>query len=107
MNRDRMEREIASVVGGRAMARSRSPDPARWSGSKVQVLLFDASKWTEQKARSWAVRHGFDVHKVHRTEHYIRIRQFDPTPGAPKRIIDFGKSSRGIRAIVEAYMQST
>jgi len=114
--RSQIEREIASVVDDlpwtSAQARSRGSSAGRsgrratgsWRGSRVQVLLFDAGKWTERQAVSWARRHGFSVKKIHRTEHYIRIRQFDPTPGAPKRTIRFGRDpdELGIRAIVEA-----
>lgn len=69
-----------------------------WKGSDVQSLLFDTLEWTERRAKQWALRHGYIADKVHTTEDYIRIRQFNPTKGAPKRTIDFGK---GIRAIVE------
>lgn len=108
-----MEHEIARLVRSlpRSPRRGAAPEDGRrqrhrWSGSRVQVLLFDTSKWTQRDARSWARRHGFEAKKVHRTEHYIRLRQFDPTPGAPKRTISFGRGGAddtGIRAVVEAY----
>lgn len=106
MSPSRIEREIARVVQivpprprlGNEPSRGR-----RWHGSRVQVLLFDTERWTQRQATAWARRHDFRASKVHRTEHYIRIRQFDPTPGAPKRTIQFGGDDLGIRAVVEAF----
>lgn len=68
----------------------------------MQALLFDASRWSEAQAVAWARRHGFVASKIHRTEHYLRLRQVAPTPGSPKRTIAFGDPRVGIRAIVEA-----
>lgn len=67
----------------------------------MQTLLFDASRWTEDRAKSWARRHGFRSGDVHVTERYVRLRQVDPTRGRPKRQIELGRG-RGIYAIVEA-----
>lgn len=106
----RIEQEIKDVVQGVPPDRRRrrrsnpgSDHERTWRGSRVQVLLFNADQWTQRQAIAWARRHDFQASKVHRTEHYIRIRQFDPTPGAPKRTIQFGGDEVGIRAVVEAF----
>ncbi len=103
--RGQIEREIRAVREG-SLAGGRPPfagGDRPWRGSRVQVLLFDTIRWTERQAKSWARQHGFGTRKVHRTEHYVRIRQFDPTPGRPKRTIAFGRDpDLGIRAVVEA-----
>lgn len=63
----------------------------------VQSLLFDRGTWTASKAKAWAKSHGYKYGKVHVTDQYIRIRQFDPKGSKVKRTIPFG---RGIRAVV-------
>ncbi len=64
----------------------------------VQSLLFDRSAgWTASKAKEWARSHGYRHGKVHTTDQYIRIRQFDPKGLRVKRTITFG---HGIRAVV-------
>ena len=65
---------------------------------RTQSLLFDRSAgWTEQKAKAWAKSHGYKADKVHVTDKYIRIRQFDPKGLKVKRTVPYGK---GIRAVV-------
>lgn len=89
----------------RALAASASGGPARrrvaWHGSRVQALLFDVGRWDRRRAIDWSLRHGFAAKKIHRTDRYLRLRQFAPTPGLPKRTISFGRDT-GIRAVVEA-----
>ena len=64
----------------------------------VQSLLFDRSAgWTAGKAKAWAKSHGYRHGKVHTTDRYVRIRQFDPKGLKTKRTITFG---HGIRAVV-------
>lgn len=64
----------------------------------VQSLLFDRSAgWTAGKAKEWAKSHGYRHGKVHVTDQYVRIRQFDPRGLKVKRTITFG---HGIRAVV-------
>jgi hypothetical protein len=64
----------------------------------VQSLLFDRDAgWTASKAKEWAKSHGYRHGKVHTTDRYIRIRQFDPKGLRVKRTITFG---HGIRAVV-------
>jgi hypothetical protein len=64
----------------------------------VQSLLFDRDAgWTPSTAKAWAKSHGYKYGKVHSTDQYVRIRQFDPKGFKVKRTIPFG---RGIRAVV-------
>jgi hypothetical protein len=64
----------------------------------VQSLLFDRSAgWTVSKATAWAKSHGYRYGKVHVTDQYVRLRQFDPKGLKVKRTIPFG---RGIRAVI-------
>ena len=64
----------------------------------VQSLLFSRSDgWTEAKAKQWAKSHGYKHGKVHVTDQYVRIRQFDPKGLTVKRTITLGS---GIRAVV-------
>ncbi len=113
-SRATIEHDVLSLARG--LAPGLAPDHRRgksgrdagaglpWRGSRVQTLLFDADKWTERRAVAWARRHGFVALKVHRTAHYVRVRQFTPTPGLPKRTIRFGldPDAVGISAVVEA-----
>jgi hypothetical protein len=71
---------------------------ARRPSMDVQSLLFDRSAgWTAAKAKAWAKGHGYRHGKVHTTDQYIRIRQFDPKGLRVKRTVTFG---HGIRAVV-------
>src|SRR5271167_1406520 len=64
----------------------------------IQSLLFDRDAgWTTDKAKQWAKSHGYKHGKVHVTDQYVRIRQFDPKGLKVKRTITLG---RGIRAVV-------
>jgi hypothetical protein len=64
----------------------------------VQALLFDRSAgWTPSKAKEWAKSHGYKYGKVHVTDQFVRLRQFDPKGFKVKRTIPFG---RGIKAVV-------
>lgn len=86
--------ESRSPRGGRS-ARTASP---RRQATSVQSLLFSRDAgWTPSKARDWAKANGYSYGKVHVTDQYVRIRQFD-APGAKiHRTVPFG---RGIRAVV-------
>lgn len=106
-----LERQIAAVVGrrpqsrrGAALARRRGSSH-HWGPSRVQSLLFDVDRWSSREAVQWARSHGFRADKVHVTDHYVRLRQFVPTPGWPKRVKRFGQEGRrgalGISAVVE------
>jgi len=97
-----IEREIAEVVGGnpghpRRPRRSRHVALKPWAGSEVQSLLFD-KQWTHSEAKRWARDHGYRSGKVHVTDDYIRLRQFEPVSGREKRTIPFGQ---GIKAVIE------
>lgn len=64
----------------------------------VQSLLFGCDAgWTVERAKAWAKAHGYRFVKIHVTDQYIRIRQFDPKGTSVKRTITLG---RGIRAVV-------
>jgi hypothetical protein len=101
-----LDHEIAEALGG---SRRRAHSTRKgwhehghvalkpWAGSKVQSLLFD-KQWTVHEARQWARDHGYRNGKVHETDNYIRLRQFEPVSGTEKRTITFGQ---GIKAIVE------
>jgi hypothetical protein len=94
---DRQSRLAAYGPSGRP-----PPRRERWrGGSRIQTILFDRSTWTPADARQWATQHGFAADDVHVTTHYIRLRQFEPTRGKPKRSIELG-SGRGIHAVIEA-----
>ena len=74
-----------------AARRSRPP-------MSIQALLFDRDAgWTASKAKEWAKSHGYKYGKVHVTDQYVRIRQFDPKGLKVKRTKTLG---RGIRAVV-------
>ena len=88
-----LEREIAQALSKR---RGRHVALKPWSGSEVQSLLFD-KQWTVAEAKDWAALHGYRHGKVHVTDNYIRLRQFEPGSGE-KRTITFGQ---GIKAIIE------
>lgn len=98
-----LNREIAEALGRRHSRRTHSERHGRrvelkpWPGSEVQSLLFD-KQWTVAEAKDWARAHGYKASKVHETDNYIRLRQFDPIPGTEKRTITFGQ---GIKAIIE------
>ena len=51
--------------------------------SKVQSLLFDKDKFTEEQATAWSQKHGFKSSKTDVTENKIRLRQFDPSECDP------------------------
>lgn len=68
-----------------------------WEGSEIQSLLFD-KQWTVPEAKQWAHEHGYKSGKVHVTDNYIRLRQFEPAVGTEKRTITLGQ---GIKAIIE------
>src|SRR5262249_26886700 len=69
-----------------------------WRGTEVQSLLFTRPQWTPASAKTWAHEHGYKSGKVHATERYIRLRQFEPIAGTQKRTIVFGD---GIKAVIE------
>jgi len=73
----------------------------RWSGTRVQSLLFDRSKWNVSRAMAWATEHGFVARKKDETARYIRLRQRAPTRGKPKRTVHFGEDT-GVLAVIEA-----
>src|SRR5271166_2387612 len=95
-------RRVASrgpFAPARPVVRGVVQPPAREKPSMdVQSLLFDRSAgWTQAKAKAWAKSHGYRHGKVHVTDQYVRIRQFDPKGLKVKRTITFG---HGIRAVV-------
>ena len=97
-------RRVASrgpFAPARPVVRGVVQPPARESSKPsmdVQSLLFDRSAgWTAAKAKAWAKSHGYRHGKVHVTDQYVRIRQFDPKGLKVKRTITFG---HGIRAVV-------
>lgn len=73
-------------------------NPGRWRGTEVQALLFARPQWTPSAAKEWAASHDFKSGKVHVTDNYVRLRQFDPVRGTQKRTITFGD---GIKAVIE------
>ena len=105
-----LDREIAEALSrGPAHAKKLGPrwtdrshrerrNPGRWRGTEVQALLFERPRWTPHAAKAWARDHDFKSVKVHVTDNYVRLRQFDPVPGTQKRTITFGD---GIKAVVE------
>ena len=105
-----LDREIADVLAGRtarAWSVGRVDDIShaekrrgrgQWRGTEVQALLFLRPRWKPSEAKKWAKDHDFNHGKVHVTDNYVRLRQFDPTPGAQKRTITFGD---GIKAVIE------
>jgi hypothetical protein len=97
-----LDREIAEALGGtrrraHSTRRGRHVALKPWPGSEVQSLLFD-KQWTVPEAKDWARAHGYRSAKVHETDNYIRLRQFEPVAGKEKRTINFGQ---GIKAIIE------
>lgn len=96
-----LDREIAEHLGGnpgrRHARRGRHVALKPWPGSEVQSLLFD-KQWTVPEAKDWARDHGYRSGKVHVTDDYIRLRQFEPVSGTEKRTITFGQ---GIKAVIE------
>ena len=104
-----LDREIADALSRRNDRSSRGTshatpprpgrrNPGRWLGTEVQALLFSRPEWDADEAKDWAREHGYRAAKVHVTDNYVRLRQFDPTRGRQKRTITFGK---GIKAVVE------
>lgn len=89
-----------AVLGHRYQDRlhRRRRNPGRWRGTEVQALLFERPRWTPRAATEWASSHDFRSGKVHVTDHYVRLRQFDPVRGTQKRTITFGD---GIKAVIE------
>jgi hypothetical protein len=73
-------------------------NPGRWRGTEVQALLFARPQWSPSDAKAWAHGHDFKSGKVHVTDDYVRLRQFDPVSGTQKRTITFGD---GIKAVIE------
>jgi hypothetical protein len=90
-----LEREIAAALA-RRKHHGTHVALKPWAGSEVQSLLFD-KQWTVAEAKDWAASHGYRHGKVHVTDNYIRLRQFEPGSGE-KRTITFGQ---GIKAIIE------
>lgn len=76
---------------------SETPNP----GWKAQSLLFDRRDWDVERAKDWARNHGYRYGQVDVTERKIRLRQREPIPGAPCRIISFGKGIQAILCPVE------
>ena len=100
-----LDREIADAlwqrgrncaIGHRLPVRHHARRP--WKGTEVQALLFERPRWTPTEAKAWAKDHDFNSGKVHVTDNYVRLRQFDPTRGRQKRTITFGD---GIKAVIE------
>lgn len=46
--------------------------------SQVQTVIFDAEKWTPEKAREWLDEHNLRHDKIDETENTLRFRQFHP-----------------------------
>lgn len=95
-----LNREIAQMTGGNPGHRShhgRHVAQGQWHGSEIQSLLFD-KQWTVPEAKDWARDHGYKAVKVHVTDDYIRLRQFEPRANAEKRTITLGQ---GIKAVIE------
>jgi hypothetical protein len=98
-----LDREIAAVLygGGKRLQRRAGKHVAHhsqhWKGGEIQSLLFD-KQWTPAEAKRWATEHGYKAAKVHVTDNYIRLRQFEPIEGTEKRTIELGQ---GIKAILE------
>lgn len=68
--------------------------------SWIQSVLFAREKgWTVSKAKEWLKKHHFKSSDVHKTDRYIRFRQFNPTDRR-KRVLTFS-SEKGIKAIAE------
>jgi hypothetical protein len=97
-----LQREINAVLSTRSHATRRrgrhvAHHGQHWEGSEIQSLLFD-KQWTVPEAKQWAHEHGYRSGKVHETDNYIRLRQFEPVAGTEKRTITLGQ---GIKAIIE------
>jgi predicted nucleic acid-binding Zn-ribbon protein len=52
--------------------------PEDGSGSEIQSVVFDSSKWDVEKAKEWLKKHNLKVSKVDETENTLRFRQKDP-----------------------------
>lgn len=73
---------------------------ARFSKStEVQTVLFDKTKWTVAKAKSWLTRKKYRVPEADTTKEYHRFRQRPPFQfkKGTFRTIEFG---RGIKAVI-------
>ena len=106
-----LDREIAAALSRRSTQHSTTlghryrdrphrgrRNPGRWRGTEVQALLFARPQWTPGAAKEWAAAHDYKSGKVHVTDNYVRLRQFDPVRGTQKRTITFGD---GIKAVIE------
>lgn len=67
---------------------------------KVQSLLFPVDEYTEADVHAWCHEHDYNHGKVHTTDNFHRVRQFDPDAckGEP-RTIQF-KGAKGVKAVV-------
>lgn len=73
-------------------------NPARWSHSNVQSLLFSKDRYTVPQAKRWAQDHGFKYGSIDEGHgDFIHLRQFAPEHGRPCATVDFG---HGIEARV-------
>ncbi len=54
-------------------------DGGKTKGSRVQAVLFKASKYQTQQARKWLDKYGLKPTKsVHKTKNYLRYRMAEP-----------------------------
>ena len=66
--------------------------------SNIQSVLFDRKYFTHYTAVQWLSRHGYKHYKIDKTPHYLRYRQFNPSPYKRYRIISF---SPIIKAVIQ------
>lgn len=65
---------------------------------KIQSVLFDKRYFTFPKAKEYLITHGFNLIKVHETEHFYRFRQFNPIKG--KHYVNRKSNERGVNYII-------
>jgi hypothetical protein len=95
--REEVEGQVRVIAGDEVVPRGNPCCNPRWAASSVQSLLFDTDAYSPSQAKAWAEKHGFHYGKVHTTEGYHHLRQFEPT-GKPCRTVPFGHA--GVKAVV-------
>lgn len=90
------QRELEKTSAIREKLGAVEMNPAhKWPASSVQSLLFDVDRFSPSAAKKWAADHGFHYGKIHTTERYHRLRQFEPT-GKPCRTVEFAPDIKAV-----------
>lgn len=73
---------------------------------KIQTIIFDKNKWTEEKARAWLKENNYKSDKIDVTENSLRFRQEDPADFDDKTFRTITLTD-GVKAVVAGEVEDT